>query len=103
MPRRTQNAQEAQEEEKEERNRRRSRRKSRSRSRSRSWPRRTQDAQEAIQEAIDLFITYAQVSEPTLEGRIARLEKMLRDMAAGSWCFSHDFDIWRDAHYGAQA
>ena len=61
-----------------------------------------QDAQEAMQEAIDLFITYAQVSEPTQEGRIARLETMLRDMASGSWSLSHDFDVWRDAHY-AQA
>jgi hypothetical protein len=58
-----------------------------------------QDAQEAMQEAIDLFITYAQVSEPTQEGRIARLEKMLRDMASGSWSFSHEFDVWRDAQY----
>lgn len=50
MPRRTQNAQEAQEhgEKQEERRRHRSRRKSRSRSRSRSWPRITQDAQEAM-------------------------------------------------------
>ena len=61
--------------------------------------RRMQDAQEAMGEAIDLFITYAQVSESTQEGRIARLEKMLQDIATGSWAFSHDFDAWRDAHY----
>jgi len=62
-----------------------------------------EDAQESMGEAIDLFIEYAQVSEPTQEGRIARLEKMLRDMATGSWGFSHDFDVWRDAYYYAQA
>jgi hypothetical protein len=59
-------------------------------------------AQETMVEAIDLFIAYAQVSESTQEGRIARLEKMLRDFASGSWTFSHDFNVWRDAHY-AQA
>ena len=61
-----------------------------------------QDVQESMQEAIDLYITYAQVSEPTLEGRIARLEQMLRDMASGSWAFSREFDVWRDAYYGRE-
>ena len=61
--------------------------------------RKMQDGQETMQEAIDLFIKYAQVSEPTLEGRIARLEKMLQDMASGSWWFSREFNEWRDAQY----
>ena len=65
-------------------------------------PRKMQDGQETMQEAIDLFIKYAQVSEPTLEGRIARLEKMLQDMASGSWSFSRDFDVWRDAQYAQE-
>lgn len=65
--------------------------------------RRMQDAQEAMGEAIDLFITYAQVSESTQEGRIARLETMLRDIASGSWAFPRDFDVWRDAHYAREA
>lgn len=56
-----------------------------------------QDAQESMQEAIDLYIKYARVSEPTVEGRIARLEKMLQDVASGSWGFSGEFNVWRDA------
>jgi hypothetical protein len=56
-----------------------------------------QDAQEAMDEAIELFIKYAHISEPTLEGRIARLEQQLRDVASGSWQFSDDLNAWRDA------
>jgi hypothetical protein len=56
-----------------------------------------QEAQESMQEAINLYIKYAQVSEPTVEGRIARLEQMLQDMASGSWGFSREFNAWRDA------
>ena len=61
-----------------------------------------QDAQESMQEAIDLYIKYAQVSEPTAEGRIARLEKMLQDIASGSWGFSREFNEWRDAQYAQE-
>ena len=61
-----------------------------------------QDAQEAMDEAINHFITYAQVSEPTQEGRIALLEKMLRDMASGSWGFSSEFNAWRDVQYAQE-
>jgi hypothetical protein len=61
-----------------------------------------QDVQETMEEAIDLYIKYAQVSEPTLEGRIARLEQMLRDVASGSWGFSREFDVWREAHYARE-
>jgi hypothetical protein len=61
-----------------------------------------QDAQEAMQEAIDLFITYARVSEATPEGRIARLEQMLREIASGSWVFPQDFVVWREAYHGRE-
>ena len=55
-----------------------------------------QDAQEAIEEAFELFIKYTRISEPTQEGRIARLEQQLRDVASGSWQFSDGFNAWRD-------
>ena len=67
-----------------------------------STPRKMQDGQETMEEAIDLFIKYAQVSEPTLEGRIALLEDMLRDIASGSWGFSSEFNAWRDAQYAQE-
>ena len=51
----------------------------------------------SMQEAIELFIKYTRVSEPTLEGRIARLEQLLRDIATGSWVFPSDFNAWRIA------
>jgi hypothetical protein len=56
-----------------------------------------QNAQEAMEEAFELFIEYVRISEPTPEGRIARLEQQLRDIASGSWFFSDDFNAWRDA------
>ena len=70
-----------------------------------------QDVQESMQESIDLYITYAQVSEPTLERRaedaccrgcVGGWGQMLRDMASGSWAASRDFDVWRDAFYGGE-
>jgi hypothetical protein len=55
-----------------------------------------------MQEAIELYITYARVSEATPEGRIALLEQMLREIASGSWGFSREFNVWREAHYARE-
>lgn len=53
-----------------------------------------------MQESIELFIKFTEIHESTLEGRIAAYEKMLRDIATGSWCFSEEFNAWRSSAEG---
>ncbi len=48
-----------------------------------------------MQEAIEEFIKYTELSEPTLEGRIVRYQQLLRGIATGSWSFSKEFQAWR--------
>jgi hypothetical protein len=38
-----------------------------------------------MQEAIEEFIKYTELSEPTLEGRILQYQQLLRNIATGSW------------------
>ena len=42
---------------------------------------------------MELFIKYTHDSEPTLEGKIARLEQLLRDIATGSWTFPREMQL----------
>ena len=46
-----------------------------------------------MQEEMELFIKYTHDSEPTPEGRIARLEQLLRDIAKGTWVFPAEFQV----------
>jgi hypothetical protein len=51
-----------------------------------------------MQEAIEEFIKYTELSEPTLEGRIVQYQQLLRGIATGSWSFSKEFQAWRKAY-----
>jgi hypothetical protein len=48
-----------------------------------------------MEEAINHFIEYTELSESTLEGRNKRYQHLLRDIATGSWVFPKEFDAWR--------
>ncbi len=48
-----------------------------------------------MQEAMNLFIEYTELSEPTLEGRIEQYKQLLGDIATGTWQFSNEFNAWR--------
>lgn len=50
-----------------------------------------------MDEAIAEFIKYTELSESTLEGRIAQYQQLLRSIATGSWSFSKEFQVWRGA------
>jgi len=50
-----------------------------------------------MEEAIEEFIKYTELSESTLEGRIVQYQQLLRGIATGSWSFSKEFQVWRGA------
>ena len=52
-----------------------------------------------MREAVELYIQYIALTEPTPHGQIEQYKQLIRGMASGTWQFPNKFDEWRDAHW----
>ena len=51
---------------------------------------------ENMKQAIDAFITYTELNEPTHLGQAECYKQLLLNIATGSWHFPNEFCVWRD-------